>query len=323
MGIEKILMLCFDKLKLLTSTKNMKEFDKSKFQSVVLNEKIQYYRHIQKMPYYLEIRIDFEKDELVIEFTSKILETKFMELINKETIYECLCAIPFVEFEDDVEFLLGDFEVLKCDVTKDVSYGYAIKRLERYVKSNLKNYDKWKCESHRNGFVLKNVAATPKYKKRIVIYHKGRELKLEKNRAFVDTFDNLDDGSFFDEYFRDKVRFEMNINTKMQIRELLGIQDNNLLSVLNSDANPLFAVLNEAVTEQGVNPHPVNSIKDYHCALVLKDCNNDLGQVEAKIRSLTSKNTSITRMMKPYRDYHSRILRDDSDRAFDLRKLLE
>jgi len=316
-------MLCFDKLKLVISTKYVKGFDKSKFQEVSLNEKTQYYKYEQKMPYHLKIRIDYEKNELVIDFTSKILGLGFINLINEDTIYECMYAIPFVEFEDDVEFLFDKFEVLKCDVTQDVSYGYNIKRLERYVTSNLKNYDKWKCENHRNGFVLKNVVTTPRYKKRLVIYNKGNELKLEKNRAFVNNVGDFDDGSFIEEYFRYKVRFELNINSKTQIRQLLGIQDNKLMSVLSSNANPILTVLNEALKEIPTDTRHICNIKDYLKELVFKDCDYSLGKVESKLKSLYAKGNVKAAVMESYRNYYYRCLQDKSDPAFDLRKLVE
>jgi len=176
-------MISFDKLKIMTSTKHIKRFDESKFQKVSLNGKLQYYKYTQKIPYDLLIMINDEKNELVIEFTSKILGLGFIDLINEDTIYECMCAVPFVEFEDDVEFLLDKFEVLKCDVTQDVCYGNDIKRLEQYVISNLKNNKKWNCENHRNGFVLKNVVSTPKYKKTTCDIQQGQRIEIGKKQG--------------------------------------------------------------------------------------------------------------------------------------------
>jgi len=314
-------MICLDKLKIVTSTKHIERFDESQFLAVFKNGKLQYYKFHQKIPYELLIMINFEKDELVIEFTSKILGLGFINLINKDTIYECLCNVaPSVKFNDDVEYILDDFEVLKCDVTKDVTYS-DVKKLERYAKTNLSNYDKWKCEHQKNGFVLKNVAGTPRNKKRIVIYNKRNELKLGKNKEFLKEEDRWNDGSFIFEYFENKVRFEMNINTKIQIRQLLNISDNKLISVLNSEANPILDVLNEALKEIPANSDNYRNMKEYHYQLTLKDCDYDLGKVEAKIRSLYSKNTQIVAVMKPYRNLLQR-LKNTSEPAFDLRKLV-
>ena len=313
-------MISFDRLELLTSTKHIKGFDESKFQTVSMNGKLQYYRYTQKIPY-VKIRIDYEKDELVIEFTSKISEYGFYNLINESTIYECLCSVPCLEFNGYVEDFIDDLEVLKCDVTKDVTFN-DIRALKRFANSNLKNYEKWKCSNYPNGFILRNTASTQRHQRRLVIYNKGNELKLKRNKAFVDEVDNFDDGSFIEEYFREKVRFEMNIYTKEQIRKYLGIQDCNLMSVLKSDANPILTLLNEILKEPAVNNRVISTMKDYHCELTLKDCDYDLGKVEAKIRNLTSKNTSITKMMKPYRELHQRLQKNNTDPAFDLRKLV-
>ena len=41
--------------------------------------------------------------------------------------------------------------------------------------------------------------------------------------------------------------------------------------------------------------------------LLIKDCDYDLEKVEAKIRSLTPKTTSIKREMQPFRELYGRI----------------
>ena len=323
--IIKNLMICFDKLKIITSIKNMERFDERKFKSVVLDGKILYHEYTQKKPFILKIKINHEEEELAIEFSSKISELSFFDLINKNTINECLCVIgEFVEFDEEVWDILDEFEVVKCDVTKDISFTDDIKKLKRFVTSNLKNYDKWKCGSYRSGFTLYNIVKTRECKKRLSIYPKAHELKLKKNRAFVEEVDNFDEGDsyIYNDHFRDIIRFEMNINSKVQIRDMLGIPDNRLSSVLSSNANPIFELLNEALIKSDENSQVSSAWKEYKNVLVLRDCDNNLGKVENKIRSLTSRNTSITRMMKPYMDLHQRLIQEPES-TFDLRKLVE
>jgi hypothetical protein len=321
--LDEVNMIRLDKVKIMTSTKKIERFDESKFYRIEKEGKPPCYKYKQTSPYELLILINYERGELVIEFTSKILGLGFIDLINKDNICECLYSIsPLVEFEEDVCCLLGEFEVLKCDVTKDVPHN-DVKTLEDYVETNLANNKKWKCEHQKNGFVLKNVVGTPRYKKRIVVYDKAHELKLDRNRKFLNEVDDYDEGdSFIFDHFNGTVRIELNINTKVQVRDLLHIPDNRLVSVLNSDANPILDVLNEALKQSDENSSSVSSAwKEYKDVLVLKDCDNNLGKVENKIRSLTSSNTSITRMMKPYRELHQR-LQNDSTPTFDLRKLV-
>ena len=63
------------------------------------------------------------------------------------------------------------------------------------------------------------------------------------------------------------------------------------------------------------------TLKDYHYELTLKDCNYDLKQVEMKIRSLCSKNTSISKMMKPYRELYYQ-LQNNMISTIDFKQLI-
>ena len=314
-------MICFDKLKIVTSTKHIKKFDESKFQLSSLDGKIQYYKYTQKTPFDLLIMINYERDELVIEFTSKISTLSFFQLINEDTIYECLYSLaPLLEFEGHIENILDEFKVLKCDVTKDISY-HDVKELKRYVISNLANHNKWICEKWGNGFVLKNLVTTKRCKKRIVVYDKGKELdnKKEKYTPLLETI--YDDGCIYND-FDGIIRMEMNIGTIHQVKEHLNIPDNKLTSVLSSNANPILTVLNEVLKKSSVNSSIKFTHKERLQNLLLKDCDFDLRKVEAVVRSDYSKNTQIAKIMKPYIELYQRI-QNNKDPAFDLRKLIE
>jgi len=285
---------------------------------------LQYYKYKQTTPFLLLITIDYETNELVIEFSSKILGVKCVELINEDTIYECLCNVePLIEFSDDVEFILDDFKVVRCDVTVDVDCSDT-EKLENYVKANLTNYDKWKCEHYSNGFTLKNIVSTRHNKLRITVYDKAKEMKLKRNKPFLDAVEKAGDGDdvwSIEDYFKFKKRLELNINSAKQIKELLEIADNKLLSVLQSKANPMLTVFNRALKETPVNAPVIHTLKAYLYELVLKDCDYNLDKVEAKVRGLISKNTSVTKAMKPYREYYHS-LRGNNIPMFDIRQLV-
>jgi hypothetical protein len=107
----------------------MQCFKKSEFYKIEKEGKLPSYKYKQTTPYLLVILINYEKGELAIEFTSKILGIKCVELVNTDNIYECLCNLsPLVEFEEDVDYILDEFKVVKCDVTKDVYYADDIKK---------------------------------------------------------------------------------------------------------------------------------------------------------------------------------------------------
>lgn len=100
-------------------------------------------------------------------------------------------------------------------------------------------------EKH-NGIVLENSADTPRHRKRLTIYNKEQELKLVGNKDFLNLLSNQ---NALLNYFKSKIRFEFNINTKTQIRTFLKISTNSLNDVLTSTTNPLATIINEAIKE--------------------------------------------------------------------------
>lgn len=84
-----------------------------------------------------------------------------------------------------------------------------------------------------------------------------------------------------------------------QIRTLLSVADNSLNAVLTSEANPILTVIDEAIRERSSIRYCTN-LRDYERVLFLKECCYDLMELEAKLRTLVSTNTSIKRVMRPY-----------------------
>jgi len=207
-------MQCLDKLKIITSINNIKDIDKNLFQTVIKNETIQYYKYQQKTPSSLLIMIDYIHNELVIEFTSKVLKDNFIHLINKNNIYECLDNINKLGICTlNIDNIINNSEIVKCDPAKDIDF-QDIKALKNYTNSNLVNNSKWKNEPYQNGFAVRKVASTPRCKERTVVYDKEKELQDAKNKSFLDS---LSDKEKCLSYYKDKIRIERNINTKVQV----------------------------------------------------------------------------------------------------------
>ena len=272
------------------------------FQTIVRDGLLTSYKYHQDTPFYLLIRKDFIHNESVIEFTGKILSDRYPELINRDNIRYCIEQINRLGIcEIDTERLLQTAKVAKCDVTKDVT-STEIKEIITQTKQNLTNYDKWEVEKYPNGICLRNKVTTDRYKKRVCIYDKGKELKQQTNSSFLLS---LHQSQTLLDYFQDKVRFELNIGTMVQVKRLLKIGDNSLVEVLYSTANPLLSVIDEAVKKY-TDSRQHTDFKDYVNSLILADNHNDLAELEAKIRALTPKGTVIKRKMQPYRDYFNR-----------------
>lgn len=105
-----------------------------------------------------------------------------------------------------------------------------------------------------------------------------------------------------------------------QIRQLLNIPNNNLINVLRASTNPILTVIDEAV-KYVPQQHKAQTLRDYEHELLLRDCDYDMVKVEAKVRALSSKNTSITRMMQPYKELYKR-LQDNKASTIDIRALV-
>lgn len=309
-------MIKFDKIKIVTSTDYIINLNTERFITVTKYDEVLYYKYHQETPISLLIIVDFEHNELVIEFTGKILFDNYPNLICSETIVQCLQNINRLGIcKLEVDAILKDAEVVKCDVTKDIKCDF--KSLISTIRQNITNYSKWNVKSYGNGIVIENVVATPRYKKRLAIYDKGNELRKATNINFINSLKNSYEVI---DYYKNKMRFELNINTKQQIRQFLNIPNNQLVNVLSSKANPILTVIDEAIKYESPLIKTL-TVRDYERGLLLKDCDFDLVRVEAKLRSLSSKNTSIKRLMQPYKDLYKRINSINSP-TFDVRSLV-
>ena len=309
-------MILFDRLKLVAPLDTIDHINERVFQTIVRDGNITSYKYQQDNPFYLLIRKDFLHNECVVEFSGKVLLDRYPELINKDNIHFCIEQINALGVcEIDTDRLLQTALITKCDVTKDI-VSSQIKDIISQAKQHLSNYDKWEVEKYPNGICLRNKVVTDRYKKRICIYDKGKEIAQQTNSFFLQS---LQKPSALCNYFKDKVRFELNIGTMKQVRDLLKVEDNHLCNVLSSTANPIYFIIDEAL-RKGTDSRQHTSFKDYVNSLILADNHNDLAELEIKIREMSPKGTVIKRKMQPYRDYYDRL---NATRAkIDIRSLI-
>lgn len=212
--------------------------------------------------------------------------------------------------------LIKYWGIISCKY--DVEFEY-IDKILKNIRPNIANHNKWKDKPYRGkeGITLENIAKTPKYKKRLIIYDKAKELNSANNNEFLSACSNSEK---IISYFKNKIRFELNINTMEQIRQLLNIPNNNLITVLNSCSNPILSVIDEALLYSDFQETPM-TLKDYEHSLLLKECNYDMSVVEAKVRSLVSKNTYIKRVMQPYKELYTQ-MQASSCQRLNIRELV-
>jgi hypothetical protein len=288
-------VLTFDKLKLISNLSNIKITDEGKFEKVLTNGDVIKLKYHQDNPFLLDIIIDYVEETLVLEFSGKVLGKDYPKLISIETINKCFQNINAMGIcEINMEGMM-DAEVVKCDVTNDI-HVEDVTRLTKYIRNHVGNYQKYMCRKMKNGnlSIEKNVTSK-RCKKRITVYDKGREMGLAGNKEYVET--NGLEGKY-----DGLCRFEMNLNSKEQIRQSLHITDTKLKSVLTSGAHPIFDFMSDVI-KCSDEPTEMKDKKRYLTMLVLKDCNFDLEKVEAKMRVLHPyKGSNIPKIMEPYRE---------------------
>ncbi len=301
-------MQTFDRLKIVAAIDAIDVVDESVFAKTLVNGNVVSMKYYREVPTKLMIKVDYASGEVVVEFTGKILGHNYPHLISMANIEECFINIESLGFcRFDMDLLMRS-EVVSCDVTKDVQCS-DVRKVQSYIRSHISNYNKYMCRALKNGnVVLEKNVTTRKNKKRMTIYDKEQEMKKSDNTRFMQRNGLTDE-------FVGKCRFEINLNSKEQIRNALHIEDTNLLTVLNSETNPILEFMDEAVCgSQGQKA--CSDWKSYQRYLVLKDCDFDLEKVEAKVRSLYKRGTKISDVMRPYREAYSQLMTEGEDTYF-------
>lgn len=285
-------MIAFDKLKLVSTLDSIVIINPANFDMKIKGGRTVSMTMSMKQPFFLDIEINYEKGEVIIEFTGKVLGERYPELINLNTVQACFQNINNLGFcEIDIEKMMFA-QVVKCDVTKDVRI-VDIPSLNRYIRGHIKNYQYFKCDLKRNGNLIieKNVTGR-RYKRRITLYDKEAEMMRTAGQEFTARYG-------LDGKYDGMCRFEMNLNSQQAIRDALDITGTTLSEVLNTGRNPIEDFLDDVIQED-TEASVQDTWKTYWQTLVLEDCGFDLAKVEAKLREY--KGGGIAKAMRPFRE---------------------
>ena len=290
-------MIKFDKIKIVSSIENVKSLNEDVFENKVKDGCIVEQRYTMMSPYYLYIEADYCEQELILEFTGKILKDDYKDLIHVNNIQTCLFNINDLGLCNlNIGGILADGEIVKADVCLDVDYPDC-KALTKSLRANVSNFNKYLARTIGDNFVIEKNVQTKGYKRRLTIYDKAKEIQKANNRSFLSTLDNP---QLLLDYFDGKIRFELNLNSKEQIRKSLNIYDTSIGAVLNSTATPIWDMLDNALVESN-GEMACTDVGELKNKLLLEFCGGDLARVEALLRSYYSKGTHISQVMKPYR----------------------
>ena len=312
-------MLKIDKIKIVSNIQNISNINEDKFTTIIKDGCITEQKFTSLSPYLLYIEADLREQELVIEFSSKILHNNYLHSINRLNIRECLHNINVLGICNlDIDSIIEDGSVVKVDVCKDIDYNDC-KGLCKSIRSSISNYRAYTAKMVGTNLSIDKNVTTKGLKRRLIIYDKTKELTKAENRRFIES---LTDKQAVLDHFNGKIRFEMNLNSKEQIRQCLKVTDTSIDAVLNSEADPIWDFLSEALDDGEISSRS-RSLTEFKNILLLQYCNNDLANVEAVVREHCSPNTHISQVMKPYRELLTKVTEQPSSSVKDtLRKLL-
>ena len=294
-------MITLDRIKIIAPLGCVAIIRQEAFEVKTKNNAIISMSYTQTSPCKLYVEVDYKEQETVIEFTGKRLMDAYPELINSNNIRKCFNNINSLGFcHINTDLVLEHGRICSIDVTKDIEHPDAA-GLSEWVRTNINNHRKYLVRDIKGNLVIEKNVKTRGCKRRLTIYDKGKELRLAENRDFLDL---LSDADALLDYFKNKVRFEMNLNSKQAIRSTLNIEDTSISEILNSDKNPIYDFVNEVT---GESVYLCCSLKERKDLAFLNDCGMDIKTVEYEIRKYASKGTHISQAIKPYKALLSKI----------------
>ena len=258
--------------------------------------------------------IQIKPDNLILEFSAKILGNDYFKGISINTIHPALKAIEntgIIKFKD-IQKVINSSDVCRVDVNSNVrldNLNHTLCMLNKY--SMVKDWQSdFRLDNKNKSISFKQKIKT--YPLRIIGYCKESELLKSANREFIIQHPKVHTFS------KGIFRVETNVIGFKRIKQQLSINDNKLKTVLLSDENVNLNVLNR-ITKVRMKPEikTFKSKKDllaYNDAVImLTESNFDLSILESnliqRVPSLAgSKN--LYRYMKSYAEYANEIKND-------------
>lgn len=277
-------------------------------------------KHYSSIPYNLYIATNNYHQSLEIEFSSKVLKERYPELINRDTIRQCLSNINNLDICTlDVDGIINHGWVIGADITADVDLMLTDSVLNA-LNQNVGNYRRFQW-THYDGKGITFTKNTIYDKEEIKVYNKYKEL-LSHSRKFIDSLENRND---IMDYFYGKTRFEITLKGEKQIRERLGV---------GTGIKDFFNAIDSAVREQFdrvfnasipiLDTTQCNGYEEWAMAHLLDSYNGDLRQIEQSLRqeSVYNSRNGLSERMKKFQSVKSRTNRKENEIVRSVRSLL-
>lgn len=277
-------------------------------------------KHYSSIPYNLYIATNNYHQSLEIEFSSKVLKERYPELINRDTIRQCLSNINNLDICTlDVDGIINHGWVIGADITADVDL-MLTDRVLNALNQNVGNYRRFQW-THYDGKGITFTKNTIYDKEEIKVYNKYKEL-LSHSRKFIDSLENRND---IMDYFYGKTRFEITLKGEKQIRERLGV---------GTGIKDFFNAIDSAVREQFdrvfnasipiLDTTQCNGYEEWAMAHLLDSYNGDLRQIEQSLRqeSVYNSRNGLSERMKKFQSVKARTKRKENEIVRSVRSLL-
>ena len=277
-------------------------------------------KHYSSIPYNLYIATNNYHQSLEIEFSSKVLKERYPELINRDTIRQCLSNINNLDICTlDVDGIINHGWVIGADITADVDLMLTDSVLNA-LNQNVGNYRRFQW-THYDGKGITFTKNTIYDKEEIKVYNKYKEL-LSHSRKFIDSLENRND---IMDYFFGKTRFEITLKGEKQIRERLGV---------STGIKDFFNAIDSAVREQFdrvfnasipiLDTTQCNGYEEWAMAHLLDSYNGDLRQIEQSLRqeSVYNSRNGLSERMKKFQSVKARTKRKENEIVRSVRSLL-
>ena len=272
-------MTTFDRIKVVFPARHIGII--KGFQTITEDDRIKNKSFLQKYPCYVSISVNYDTDKARIEFTSKVLKKRYDEKINYNNIAYCLEAIKSMGVcKLDVDSILEDAEVEKCDVTKDVA-GIDLPDLKTHIGTHIANYNQWTLKPIKNNdnVILEKNVVTSRNKRRLSIYDKEDEMSKATNKDYLAWAGNEVKNSF-----KGITRFELSLTTCAAIRSVLKVTDTRLETVLNAEANPIADLLDSALRKDTCFTSTITTLSQFDKQTTLAYYNWDIEAIEKNAR---------------------------------------
>ena len=277
-------------------------------------------KHYSSIPYNLYIATNNYHQSLEIEFSSKVLKERYPELINRDTIRQCLSNINNLDICTlDVDGIINHGWVIGADITADVDL-MLTDRVLNALNQNVGNYRRFQW-THYDGKGITFTKNNIYDKEEIKVYNKYKEL-LSHSRKFIDSLENRND---IMDYFYGKTRFEITLKGEKQIRERLGV---------GTGIKDFFNAIDSAVREQFdrvfnasipiLDTTQCNGYEEWAMAHLLDSYNGDLRQIEQSLRqeSVYNSRNGLSERIKKFQSVKARTKRKENEIVRSVRSLL-